>query len=250
MTGAHNLPPLSLFSHLRWDVVRRHIEAFRPTTILEFGCGVGGFGARFAALADYTGVEPDGTSFEIARSRIERQSGIVLNGDHHVVTQGTKYDLVCAFEVLEHTEDDKGTLDAWSRFVAPRGHLMLSVPAWPDRFGPSDDRAGHLRRYTPDGMRDLLLGVGLTDVHISLVGWPIGFALEGARNLLAARQQAEIIAQSVEQRTAASARFPHLQGTFGAAATRIVALPFRYLQRVRPTSGTCLVAYASLNGLK
>lgn len=244
-TGAADAPPLSLFSHLRWDVVRRHVDALRPTTVLEFGCGMGAFGARFATIAEYTGVEPDATSFEIARRRIEPLGGTVLNGDHRALPGDARYDLVCAFEVLEHIGDDKAALGAWSGFVAPRGHLMLSVPAWPDRFGPLDEQAGHLRRYTPDALRDLLASVGLTEMCVEVIGWPIGFALEGARNRLAARHRSEIAAQTVAERTAASARFPHLQGRLGAGATAAVALPFRYLQRWRPTAGTCLVAYAS-----
>lgn len=243
-SGIDPFPPLSLFSHLRWDVVRRHVDAVEPRTIVEFGCGMGGFGARFAVLADYTGVEPDATSFEIARRRVERRGGIVLNGDSSVLSEGATYDLVCAFEVLEHIRDDKETLRTWSGFVAPGGHLMLSVPAWPDRFGPLDHQAGHLRRYTPHEIRDLLLGVGLLDVHVTLIGWPVGFGLEWARNRLAARREEEIAVQPIEQRTAASARFAHLQGRLGANATSAIALPFRYLQRARTTSGVCLVALA------
>ena len=72
--------PLSLFSHLRWDVALRHVTRFEPKTILEFGCGVGGFGSRFASIANYTGVEPDRTSFEIARKRIEPMGLFTIDG--------------------------------------------------------------------------------------------------------------------------------------------------------------------------
>jgi SAM-dependent methyltransferase len=242
------MPPLSLFSHLRWDVVRRHVRALQPTTLLEFGCGIGGFGARFATMADYTGVEPDAISYAIARDRIEGLGGTVLNGNNRVLPEGATFDLVCAFEVLEHIEDDKGALDAWSRYVASGGHLMLSVPAWPDRFGPLDDQAGHLRRYMPGDMHDLLVGLGLTDVHIELIGWPVGYLLEAARNALARRRSVEIAQQSVEERTAASARFAHLQGGVGSVLTRAAAVPLQQLQRARPASGTCLVAYGRTAG--
>lgn len=248
MSDADRMPPLSLFSHLRWDVVRRHVRALQPRTLLEFGCGMGGFGARFATMADYTGVEPDATSFEIARGRIEPLGGTVLNGDHRVLPDGATFDLVCAFEVLEHIEDDKGTLEAWSGYVTSGGHLMLSVPAWPERFGPLDDRAGHLRRYAPDDMRDLLVSLGLTEVHVELIGWPSGFALEAARNTLARLRSKEIAQQTVEERTAASARFSHLQSGIGSGVTRAVALPLQRLQRARSTSGTCLVAHGRAAG--
>lgn len=151
---------------------------------------------------------------------------------------------MCAFEVLEHIEDDKGTLAAWATFVRRGGHLMLSVPAWPDRYGPLDERAGHLRRYEPAMVRDLLIGVGLEEPSIELVGWPVGYALEAVRNRLAARKREQFDDLTMEERTASSARFVQLGGTVGAAATRATAFPFRHVQRLRPAAGTCLVAIA------
>lgn len=242
------LPPLSLFSTLRWDVVRRHVERLRPESILEFGCGAGGFGARFSRLAAYTGVEPDATSHAIAAERVRGCGGNVVHGDHRALPDGAEYDLVCAFEVLEHIEDDKGTLAAWMAFVRPGGHLMLSMPAWPERYGPLDERAGHLRRYEPEVVRELLIGAGLEGPRIELIGWPVGYALEAMRNRLAARKREQFGGLTMQQRTASSARFFHLGGPVGSAATRALAFPFRHLQRLRPTAGTCLVAIARQPG--
>jgi len=45
------------------------------------------------------------------------------------------YDMVCAFEVLEHLKRDEAALRDWITLVRPGGHLVLSVPAGPERFG-------------------------------------------------------------------------------------------------------------------
>lgn len=97
-------PALPLNAWLRWDLVRRMLPS-QARSVLEVGCGQGAVGARLAANHDYLGVEPDGTSFATASARIgplKVRNGMVED----VVEPGRTFDLVCAFEVLEHLEDD------------------------------------------------------------------------------------------------------------------------------------------------
>ena len=101
---------------------------------------------------------------------------------------GRTFDLVCAFEVLEHIEDDETALRDWVRLIRPGGHLLLSVPADPSRFGPMDEHAGHFRRYSVDRLTALAENVGLVDVRATVYGWPLGYALEAVRNRLDARR--------------------------------------------------------------
>jgi SAM-dependent methyltransferase len=241
------LPPLAPRAWLRYDVVGRLVDQLRPATVLEIGCGQGAMGARLARRADYLGIEPDPDSFAVARSRVVACGGTVLNADHTAVPAGTTYDLVCAFEVLEHLADDAGALADWVRYVAPGGHLMLSVPAFQDRFGPMDTRVGHYRRYEPAGLAGLLTAAGLTDPDVRVYGWPLGYALEAVRNRMDARHldTPAAGAASPQERTAASGR--HQQPARAAAGRAIEAatLPFRYLQRLAPARGTGLVAIAT-----
>jgi 2-polyprenyl-3-methyl-5-hydroxy-6-metoxy-1,4-benzoquinol methylase len=69
-------------------------------------------------------------------------------------------DAVCAFEVLEHIDEDHAVLAAWLRFIRPGGQPVLSVPAFADRFGPMDTPAGHFRRYSPYRLGDCLTAAG------------------------------------------------------------------------------------------
>jgi SAM-dependent methyltransferase len=231
---------LGILGRLRWDVVSRIVRDMRPGTILEFGCGAGGFGVRLAGLAEYVGVEPDPASFELSRAAIVPAGGTVLNGTAADLSANSRYDLVCAFEVLEHLEDDKGILAEWAEFIRPGGHFLMSVPAWPHRFGPLDEQAGHFRRYTPEQVLDLLASAGLTDARVTLAGWPVGYGLDAVRNRRSARRSAGIRSTPIEQRTLASGRF----FTPPPVLAAMVATPFRHLQRLRPTQGTSIVAVA------
>ena len=232
-------PPLTPMGTLRWSVVQRLIDDIRPATVLEVGCGQGGFGARLAERADYVGCEPDAESFAVAQRRIEPFGGVVLCGTSDLVGDRT-FDLVCAFEVLEHLEDDASALDSWARHLSPGGALLVSVPAWPDRFGAMDGLVGHYRRYTPEQLDGLLLKAGCADVRHALYGWPLGFALEAARNRIASRR-GDARESSMAARSAGSGRLfqpKHLAG----GAVRAGTAPFTVAQRLRPTVGTGLVA--------
>jgi SAM-dependent methyltransferase len=241
-----SLPPLAIRAWLRYDVVARAIDRLKPSSVLEVGCGQGAFGARLAGRVQYLAVEPDVSSYKVAAGRIEPRGGTVINGIHEAVPAGTTFDVVCAFEVLEHIEDDKGALASWVPLIRPGGHLVMSVPAFQDRFGPMDTHAGHFRRYSPDQLRDRLSEAGLSVEQITVYGWPLGYALEAVRNRIDEKKLADARARgiSVEELTAASGRTFQPSKRMSGMAIQAATLPFRYLQRARPNRGTGLVAVA------
>lgn len=240
------LPPLAIRAWLRYDVLERVFDRLAPETVLELGCGQGAFGARIATRADYLGVEPDPASFEIARERIAAQGGKALNGTHEIVPAGSAYDVVCAFEVLEHLEDDHGALAAWVDLIRPGGHFVMSVPAFQERFGPMDEHAGHFRRYSPEEVTKLLVGAGLEVEQLTIYAWPLGYALESVRNRIDARKLAEARERgaSIDELTAASGRtFQPTKRSTG-LGVQLATAPFRWLQRTQPRRGTGIVAVA------
>lgn len=58
------------------------------------------------------------------------------------------FDLVCAFDVIEHCAPDSDVLVEFFRVLVPGGRLLLSVPAYQWAWTDHDERAGHYRRYT------------------------------------------------------------------------------------------------------
>ncbi len=58
------------------------------------------------------------------------------------------FDVVAAFDVLEHVEPESRALAELRRVLAPGGRLLLSVPAYQWAWSDFDDDNGHLRRYT------------------------------------------------------------------------------------------------------
>lgn len=237
---AQTQSPLSPTAQHRWSVVDGLLSDLRVDSVLEIGCGMGGFGARLASRYRYVGVERDPLSYAAARARIEPAGGRVVHGSVEDLDE-TGFDLVCAFEVLEHIEDDRGALAGWAAKVAAGGHLMLSVPADPARFGAADEAVGHYRRYSRQGIEEVLRSAGLRPVTVVNYGWPLGFATETVRNLLARRSS--LGQQPIEARTGASGRWLQPGPRVG-RALNVAVRPFEYLQTLRPGTGPGLVAVA------
>jgi SAM-dependent methyltransferase len=239
------LPPLTPRAWLRYDVVSRLLDGIPAGTVLEIGCGQGSMGARLARRGKYVGVEPDEASCSVARTRVEAAGGTIIQGDHTSVPAGSTYDLVCAFEVLEHIKDDVTALDEWAAFVKPGGTMLLSVPAFQSRFNATDEQIGHYRRYEPDELATKLRNAGLADPKVTVYGWGLGQVMEVVRTKVDERRLAAQQHLSLEDRTAASGRTFQPPNTKVGLAVQVATTPFRYLQRIAPTRGTGLVSVAT-----
>ena len=245
--GINAVAPLAPNAWLRYDLVERMLPA-GVTDVLEIGCGQGSLGARLAQRYRYLGVEPDRASWEVARRRI-RAAG---HGEIRNITveelDTERFDLVCAFEVLEHIEDDAAALRQWAARLRARGWLLLSVPALQRRYGPFDELVGHFRRYDPPVMAALLAECGFGEIEIRQYGFPLAYLLEAARNAIGRRRLATAAGSSAAERTAGSGRIMQPSGRGRGAAIEWGTAPFRLLQRAFPHTGPALVARARLAG--
>ncbi|MGH7541004.1 MAG: class I SAM-dependent methyltransferase [Gemmatimonadota bacterium] len=227
---------MTVHGWLRYAVFRRLLP-LDVESILEIGAGLGAFGVRLAKEFRYTGLEPDVESFRVAKHRFD---GVLPLAEEDYQAPES-FDAVCAFEVLEHIEEDEEALRRWRRHVRPGGWILLSVPQG-KRFRPSDERQGHFRRYRRDQLQGKLERAGFSDVHLVSYGFPVGYALLAWSDCVAKRN---IGPERLEDRTAASARWMQpspREATFRRAA----AIPLDLMQRPFGSTGlgTGLVARA------
>ncbi|HEX4153189.1 MAG TPA: class I SAM-dependent methyltransferase [Steroidobacteraceae bacterium] len=71
------------------------------------------------------------------------------------------FDMVCAFDIVEHVEDDAAALGEISRVAKPGAAILISVPLHPARWTAFDDFVGHCRRYEPERLVSTLSPHGL-----------------------------------------------------------------------------------------
>lgn len=79
------------------------------------------------------------------------------------------FDLVSAFDVVEHIEDEDQGLAELARVLAPGGHLLLAVPAYEWAWTHHDDDSGHYRRYTRRRLAAAIDRAGLRRVRTTYV---------------------------------------------------------------------------------
>jgi SAM-dependent methyltransferase len=72
------------------------------------------------------------------------------------------FDVVSAFDVVEHCEDDVLAVSELARVLAPGGRMLLSVPAYQWAWSDHDIRAGHHRRYTKRRLDRVVEDAGLS----------------------------------------------------------------------------------------
>ena len=213
--------------------------------MLEIGCGQGSVGARLAQHYHYLGVEPDRASWGLAQQRIRA----VGHGEVRNITSdeigAQRFDLVCAFEVLEHIEDDAAAVKQRARPAAARGRLLLSVPRSSAGTGrptaSSGTSAATTRRRWPRCWRLRLRRDRDPPVRLP-AGLPAGDRPQRHRAATARRDGGH-----VHRRAHRRVRpLPPAVGRGLGAATRWGTAPFRLLQRGFPHSGPGLVVRARL----
>lgn len=147
------------------EVIARHVGPERARLILDVGCGTGGMLPLLARYGTVTGLEPEPYAVEHAR----RQPGDVEVIQGRVpddVPSDARYDLVTAFDVIEHLEDDIGALRAMAAASRPGGTVLVTVPAEPLLWSEHDVANGHFRRYR---RRDLVGAMEQAGLTLSLV---------------------------------------------------------------------------------
>ncbi len=95
-------------------------------------------------------------------ARLKEHGGLARTGEITALPyHQDSFDLVTAFDVIEHVEDDRQVFDELTRVLKPGGRLIFSVPLHPGYWTTFDDYVGHARRYEPAALQALLDGHGL-----------------------------------------------------------------------------------------
>jgi SAM-dependent methyltransferase len=107
-----------------------------------------------------------GTHFvDISGPAVERLNacgGLAQSGEITALPFGDgRFDLVTAFDVIEHVEDDATAFAQLTRVLKIGGRLIFSVPLHRAHWTDFDDHVGHARRYEPAALQALIAGHGL-----------------------------------------------------------------------------------------
>ena len=121
----HPIALLRAENALRKDWVASQIDPNQ--NILDIGCGAG-FLTNFLAEKGHvvTGVDLSETSLDIARLHDQTHSVEYIKASaYHLPFEKTKFDIVCATDVLEHLEYPERLIQEASRVLRPGGYFFF-----------------------------------------------------------------------------------------------------------------------------
>jgi len=94
---------------------------------------------------------------EPALSRLRAREGLTTLGEITALPfPDRSFDLVCAFDIVEHVADDRRAFHELERVARDGAKFVFSVPLDPARFNAFDALVGHVRRYDPDELLSVL----------------------------------------------------------------------------------------------
>lgn len=136
--------------------------------ILDFGAGIGTY-TDLLRDKNYTAdcLEPDAR-----QAKILKQKGYKVYTDIKKI-EG-KYDVIFAFNVFEHIEDDVKVLQELTEVLSNNGKIIIYVPAFQILFSRLDEQVGHYRRYRIRDLKRLAEASGLKINQLQYCD-PIGF---------------------------------------------------------------------------
>ncbi len=172
-TGQENLEAMKeaknynkyLASIIKTQIKTSHKKDVR---ILDFGAGIG----TYSDLLLEEGIKVDCLELDKDQVKLLKSKGYTTYDGLDKVK--SKYDIVYAFNVFEHIENDIDVFAQLSKVLSKNGSAVIYVPAFQVLFSSMDTLVGHHRRYRLDRLKRMADEAKL-DISYLGYGEPLGF---------------------------------------------------------------------------
>ena len=147
----------------RRRIIARELARLRrhgpPGRAVEIGAAGGGNSLVMAER----GWQTLATEFNPAGVEIARERGLeAIQADaRDLPLPDAGFDLLVAFDVLEHIEEDDRVTAEMHRVLRPGGTALIAVPCDMALWSAHDVATGHVRRYTRATLTEVVRGAGL-----------------------------------------------------------------------------------------
>lgn len=127
--------------------LRKYFPGFQ--SLLEVGCGTGYVLSGIAGTFPHSrivGSEIYTAGLAFAAKRLPKAE--LLQMDARKLPYEAEFDVVAAFDVIEHILEDELVLHNFHRAIKPGGGCLITVPQHQWLWSPVDEAARHQRRYS------------------------------------------------------------------------------------------------------
>ncbi|MEO8772232.1 MAG: class I SAM-dependent methyltransferase [Ferruginibacter sp.] len=120
--------------------------------VLNIGAAGGGSSEFLKTFGTVVSVETEPLFIDYLR---KQNFNITEASISHLPFKDNSFDLVCAFDVIEHVEDDANAMKEMERVCKKDGNVCITVPACKSLWSQHDVVNGHYRRYKKNDLQSL-----------------------------------------------------------------------------------------------
>jgi len=147
------------------------IEKYFPkaNNFLEIGCGTGfvlsGINIKFPGIK-VTGSDISGKGLSFAARRVSENVDL-MQFDAQSIPFENEFDLIGAFDILEHVENDLEVLKQMHRATVKGGGVIITVPQHQFLWSQVDIQACHKRRYSAGKLKEIITLAGFNTIRLT-----------------------------------------------------------------------------------
>ncbi|MFA6261318.1 MAG: methyltransferase domain-containing protein [Bacteroidia bacterium] len=144
----------------RLQIIRSQVALIangrKDLNILNVGVATGATSVMLQEFGKVKSIEYDADCLAFVKERLDLdlEQGSIME----LRFEDNTYDLVCAFDVIEHVENDQLAAHEMLRVCKPKGNVLVTVPAFMFLWSHHDVVNQHFRRYTLKGLNTLFHG--------------------------------------------------------------------------------------------
>jgi len=149
----------------------------RNGATLEIGAGHGEYSELLLGLdGKLTVTDIDSEAVEIVDRRFAGMDDVTVIRMDGIEPERLEmvFENIVALNIMEHIEDDLGFARGMYEVLKPDGRAIVFVPAFPLLYSEIDAQAGHHRRYTSKGVREVLENAGFSVISMRYFNF-VGF---------------------------------------------------------------------------
>ena len=213
------------------ELIRREARPPANAQILEIGCGTGHNLAMLSGFGHIDGLELDDEARALSEKRLGRK---VMSSPLPELAEVSNrhYDLIGAFDVIEHIENDRAALASIATKLKPGGKFVMAVPAHQWMWSAHDVVNHHKRRYSKRSLKALIEG---SPLQLDKIGY--------FNSLLFPLALAERVASKLRGKESAGVALP--PAPLNAALEKVFGLERHLVGRLPLPIGLSLFAVAS-----
>lgn len=154
-------------AHILYSQIKKRvlIDNQKKYKILNVGVATGATSIMLEQFGEVISVEYDKDCCLFLQNELKMD--IVNASLTDLPFENNSFDIVCAFDVIEHIENDNAAIQEIKRVLKSDGKYVITVPSYNFLWSKHDVINQHYRRYTVKGLKSTLERLGLKTSYYS-----------------------------------------------------------------------------------